>query len=120
MDINISLSAKAPNYAQGWYEESTDSPNNLLDYISVYAYSNAIFEKGKNRSGKTITGYHRLLILDIDNDTRNFTIQDCKELLEKNNIASLIVPSRSHLKLKNGMNHRLLVMQERWDGQVLI
>ena len=92
MDINISLSAKAPNYAKGWYEESTDSAKNLLDYISVYAYSNAIFEKGKNRSAKTITGYNRLLILDIDNDTTNFTIQDCKELLEKNNIASLIAP----------------------------
>ena len=75
----------------------------LLDYISIYAYSNAIFEKGKNRSGKTITGYHRLLILDIDNDTTNFTIKDCKELFEKNNIASLIVPSRSHLKLKNNI-----------------
>ena len=103
MDITISLSANAPLYAKGWYEEQTDNANDLLDHISSKAYSNAIFEKGKNRSIKTVTGFHRLLILDIDNDKTNFSLNDCKTLFEKNKVASLIVPSRSHNKEKNGI-----------------
>lgn len=90
-------------YSKGWYTQNIKSADNLLDFITKSAYSNAIFEKNKNRSQKTITGFHQFLILDIDNDDTNFTIEQAQELLNSKGVASLIVPSRSHLKEKKGV-----------------
>ena len=89
-------------FSKDWIISHYDSSDDLIKIIKTKAYSNAIFADGK-RSGKNIIGFHDLLILDIDNDDTDFTIENCKDLFTSNNIASLIVPSKSHRKEKNGV-----------------
>ncbi|WP_434658564.1 hypothetical protein [Sulfurimonas sp. NW9] len=88
-------------YSKDWFTKSIDSQEKLIEMVKNYAYSNACF-KDNRRSQKNILGYHHLLILDIDNDETDFTIEDCQKVLNRKGIKALIVPSKSHLKNKNG------------------
>ncbi|WP_418641134.1 hypothetical protein [Sulfurimonas sp. ST-27] len=88
-------------YSKDWFTTSIDSQKKLIEIVKNYAYSNACFKDNK-RSQKNIIGYHQLLILDIDNDETDFTIAGCKKVLDQKGMQALIVPSKSHLKSKNG------------------
>ncbi len=103
MGKQISTSSTAIGYySKNWVESKIESTEDLIKVVKTKAYSNAIFKDGK-RAGKNIIGFHDLLILDIDNDDTDFTIENCKDLFTSNNIASLIIPSRSNRKAKNGI-----------------
>ena len=111
MEQQISTSSTEIGYfSKNWIISNYNSTQDLIKIIKTKAYSNAIFKDGR-RAGKNIIGFHDLLILDIDNDDTDFTINDCKKLFTSNNIASLIIPSRSHLKNKNSViKHRYRVI----------
>ena len=111
MEQQISTSSTEIGYfSKNWIISNYNSTQDLIKIIKTKSYSNAIFKDGR-RAGKNIIGFHDLLILDIDNDDTDFTINDCKKLFTSNNIASLIIPSRSHLKNKNSViKHRYRVI----------
>ena len=103
MEQQISTSSTEIGYfSKNWIISNYNSTQDLIKIIKTKSYSNAIFKDGR-RAGKNIIGFHDLLILDIDNDDTDFTINDCKKLFTSNNLASLIIPSRSHRKAKNGV-----------------
>ena len=89
-------------YSKDWYTQDVENEQELINIVKSEAYSNAYF-KNNRRSQDNILGYHQFLILDIDNDEAHFTIEDCKTLFIEKGIKSLIVPSKSHLKSKNGV-----------------
>ena len=89
-------------YSKDWSIKNIEDEGELINIVKSEAYSNAYFKDGK-RSQANIIGYHQLLILDIDNDEAHFRIEDCKELFKEKGIKSLIIPSKSHLKSKNGV-----------------
>lgn len=102
MEQQISMSSTERGYfSKDWITSKYDSTEDLINIIKTKAYSNAVFKDGK-RHGDNLIGFHDLLILDIDNDNTDFTIENCKDLFTSNNIAALIIPSRSHKKPKNG------------------
>ena len=103
MGKQISTSSTAIGYySKNWVESKIESTEDLIKVVKTKAYSNAIFKDGKRHSDNLI-GFHDYLILDIDNDDTDFTIQDCESLFTSNNIASIIIPSKSHRKNKNGV-----------------
>jgi len=89
-------------YSKDWFVKDIKDQEELIEVIKNNAYSNAYF-KDNRRSQENIIGYHNQLILDIDNDETDFTIADCKKVLKQKGIQALILPSRSHLKSKNGL-----------------
>jgi len=89
-------------YSKDWFVKDIENQAELIEVIKNNAYSNAYF-KDNRRSQENIIGYHNQLILDIDNDETDFTIADCKKVLKQKGIQALILPSKSHLKSKNGL-----------------
>ena len=88
-------------YSKDWAQTKIDTTEDLVRIIKTRAYSNAIFENGR-RSITNITGFHNYLILDIDNDDTDLSIDECRDKFIQNDIASVIIPSKSHRRDKNG------------------
>ena len=103
MEMKISIcNNKQSAYSKNWSIQSTFDLKELIQIIKTSAYSNTYFKDNK-RSQENILGYHRFLILDIDNDDEHFTINDCQKNFNNLNVFSIILPSKSHLKEKNGV-----------------
>jgi len=101
MKISTCINEKS-RYSKNWSINNIENEKELIEVVRSAAYSNAYFKNNK-RSQDNIIGYHQFLILDIDNDDAHFTIEDCKRVFKEKAIKSLIVPSKSHLKNKNGV-----------------
>ena len=89
-------------YSKDWSIKNIEDECELINIVKSEAYSNAYFKNNK-RSQDNIVGYHQFLILDIDNDEAHFRIDDCKRVFKEKAIKSIIIPSKSHLKSKNGI-----------------
>ncbi|WP_205435974.1 hypothetical protein [Helicobacter suis] len=88
---------------QGWQEQSVNTLAELAQAIKSFPYSSAVFEKGY-RNATNAKSFTNLLIYDIDNDKYNpqLPLKQAQDLLEKQGIESLVMPSKSHQIEKNG------------------
>ncbi|MFC3847569.1 hypothetical protein ACFOPX_03330 [Helicobacter baculiformis] len=86
-----------------WQEQSVNTLAELAQAIKSSPYSSAVFEKGY-RNASNAKSFTNLLIYDIDNDkdSPQLTLKQAQDLLEKHDIESLIMPSKSHQAEKNG------------------
>ncbi|WP_104684911.1 hypothetical protein [Helicobacter bizzozeronii] len=96
-----------------WQEQSVSSLKELAQAIKSSPYSSALFEKGY-RNASNAKSFSNLLIYDIDNDkdSPQLTLKQAQDLLEKQGIESLIMPSKSHQVEKNGYiadRYRILI-----------
>ncbi|BCD69667.1 hypothetical protein [Helicobacter suis] len=88
---------------QGWQEQSVNTLAELAQVIKSSPYSGAVFEKGY-RNATNAKSFTNLLIYDIDNDkdSPQLPLKQAQDLLEKQSIESLVMPSKSHQIEKNG------------------
>ncbi|WP_163532583.1 toprim domain-containing protein [Helicobacter suis] len=88
---------------QGWQEQSVNTLAELAQAIKSSPYSSAVFEKGY-RNASNAKSFTNLLIYDIDNDkdSPQLPLKQAQDLLEKQGIESLVMPSKSHQVEKNG------------------
>jgi len=117
-DLNITLSIskdKNINALNDWEQIRVKSLEELTAYMKQYPYSQAKFENGY-RNGDNVNGVNNLLIYDIDNDPDKLklSLNDAKELLKKQNIQALILPSKSHQKEKFTKNGKSKGIEDRY------
>jgi len=97
-----------------WKKERTTTLKDIENIIKNNQYSAATFEN-EYRMNANVESYDNIAIFDIDNDPQNeykLSLLDCKTILEKNNIQSIIIPTKSHRieKDKKGIADRYRVI----------
>ncbi len=113
-NIVISASNNSSNhYTKDWNKYIIEDKDDFLNLITTQAYSNSIFNYTNYRKNANVIGYGSCIIFDIDNDegSANITIKEAVNILNEQNIFSLIIPSRSHQldKGKNGTKDRFRI-----------
>lgn len=101
MKISITKDTKE-NPTQGWEQVELKGFNSLINVVTSYPYSVANFTDSRNQAN--VKSFNQFLVYDIDNDKDkpNLSIKQAKELINKQDIKALIIPTKSHNIEKNG------------------
>lgn len=104
LNISVCKNITDPNSSKGWEQVHLSGYKDLINVVTTYNYSNAIFKENSQRNGENVESFNPFIIYDIDNekDKPNLSMKQAEELLNKNKINGLIVATKSHNVDKNG------------------